>query len=73
VDKILVVFILQFLCELFGDGLNGLLCLGEVSLTGIEWLSESSHVILITSMLKSRRAAGVIVPHSLQESLDVVS
>jgi hypothetical protein len=54
VGKILVGFILQFLYELFGDGLNGLLCLGKVGLTGIESLSESFQVILITAMLKSR-------------------
>jgi hypothetical protein len=49
-----VGFILQFLCELFREGLNGLLCIGEVGLTDIESLSESSQVILITAMLKSR-------------------
>jgi hypothetical protein len=54
VGKILVGFIMQFLCELFQKGLNGLFCLGEVGLTGIKSLSESSQVILITAMLKSR-------------------
>jgi hypothetical protein len=54
VGKILVGLILQFLCELFREGLNGLLYLGEVGLTGIESLSESSQVILIRSMRKSR-------------------
>jgi hypothetical protein len=44
----------KFLYDLFREDLNGLLCLGEVDLTGIELLSESSQVILITSMLKSR-------------------
>jgi hypothetical protein len=54
VGKILVGFILQFLCELFREGVNGLLCFGEVGLAGIEPLSESSQVTLITSVLKPR-------------------